>query len=95
MKKKVTKKVAAKTIAINKLLSYFGGKTVTVVLKESRAAGGSPMINGTILDVDNYYYYLGDKLDVELAIPINTVMMIRDGELQDDEDVKPFGDKYQ
>lgn len=94
MKKKVTKK-PTKTIAINKLLSYFGGKTVTVVLKESRAAGGSPMIKGTILDVDNYYYYLGDKLDVELAIPINTVMMIRDGELQDDEDVKPFGDKYQ
>lgn len=94
MTKKVTKK-PTKKLAVNKLLSYFGGKTVTVVLKESRAAGGSPMIKGTILDVDNYYYYLGDKLEVELAIPINTVMMIRDGELQDDEDMKPFGDKYQ
>jgi len=94
MSKKVTKK-PTKKLVVNKLLSYFGGKIVSIVLKESRAAGGSPIIKGMILDMDNYYYYLGDALDVELAIPINTVTMIRDGELTEDEDLKPFGDKYQ
>lgn len=83
----------------NKLLGYFGGKFVSVTLKESALLGGSPIVKNVLLDVDESFYYLGENVDVQFAIPIHTVMMISDGDLQflaeEDKTKKPFGDRYQ
>lgn len=96
------KKPIKKAIKVNKLLQHFGGKLVTVTLKESALLGGSPVVKNILLDADENFYYLGDyngkKTEINFAIPVHTVMMIADGDLnftpQEDEK-KPFGDKYQ
>lgn len=95
------KKQVKRTVKVkNKLLSYFGGKFVSVTLKESALLGGSPIVKNVLLDMDDNFYYLGENIEVQFAVPIHTVMMISDGDLRflaDDgsDDKKPFGEPFQ
>jgi hypothetical protein len=88
--KKVRKKVQT-----NKLLKHLGGKFVSVVLKENSSLGGNPIIKNVLLDSDENFYYLGESIEVQVAIPMSEVMMITDADIPEVEEKKPFGDPFQ
>jgi hypothetical protein len=73
---------------------------VSVTLKESALLGGSPIVKNVLLDMDENFYYLGENVDVQFAVPVHTVMMISDGDLRfladdSEDDKKPFGEPFQ
>lgn len=96
MKKKPVKKKAS-----SKLLSYLGGKLVSLTLRESKNAKSTLVVRGILLDYDEGFYYLGENVDVQIVVPRFQVTMIADGDLlldmepEEEDYEKPFGTKLQ
>lgn len=92
------------TPKINKLLKALGGKIVTVTMKYSPAYKSNPIVMGVLLDADENHYYLGEDLEIAIAIPVHAVNFIADSEVitapiseaKEEAPVKkPFGAKIQ
>jgi hypothetical protein len=92
------------TPKINKLLKALGGKVVTVTMKYSPAYKSNPVVMGVLLDADDTHYYLGEDLEVAIAIPVHAVNFIADSEIvtaplseakEETPVKKPFGTKLQ
>lgn len=83
-------------IKINKLLKNLGGKPVNIIFRSVKS--GIPMITGILLDEDEHYYYIGDNLEVSVAVRKVETQMVMDAEValnMQEEEIAPRGTKYQ